>query len=181
MSVDDQAYREPGGEEAAQVEEQEGQLSELERALQEQTAKAAEYLGQWQRAVADFANYRKRQERDQQQMVKWANADLLREMLPVLDDLQRALTELPAEAQASSWSKGVALVERKMRAAFEKAGLEHIAVELGSPFDPTVHEAVSHEASADYPEGSVLEVLREGYKLGDTVLRPAMVKVAKAT
>ncbi|NLS78577.1 MAG: nucleotide exchange factor GrpE [Chloroflexi bacterium] len=178
MAFDDQETTRQ--ENAAGQPETLAQVAELEKALAEQTAKAAEYLQQWQRAAADFSNYRKRQERDQQQMTKWANASLLRELLPVLDDLQRALSDLPAEAQSSGWGQGVELVERKMRLAFQKSGLEQVVAEPGVPFDPTVHEAVFYEESADYPEGAILQVLRQGYKLGDTVLRPAMVKVAKA-
>jgi molecular chaperone GrpE len=160
------------------------ELAHLRQSLEEQKAKVAEYLDQWRRAMADFANYRKRQERDQAQATLWANAGLLQSLLPVLDDLERALSELPtaegAGAQEAAWAEGVRLVERKMRTTLEKSGLQEITSEKGLTFDPNLHEAVSNEESAELPEGTILQTARRGYRLGERVLRPAMVKVAKA-
>ena len=159
---------------------QNDEMAQLRQSLEEQKARAAEYLDQARRAVADFANYRKRQERDQAQATAWANANLLQSLLPVLDDLERALNDLPSGGQQAAWAEGVRLVERKMRTTLEKAGLQELPSERGCAFDPNMHEAVLYEESAELPEGAILETARRGYKLGERVLRPAMVKVAKA-
>ena len=155
-------------------------IAALQQALAEQQELAAKYLDQAQRTAAEFSNYRRRQERDQAQQALWANANLLQTLLPVLDDLQRALKELPTTGKQAPWAEGVRLVERKMRTAFENAGVKEIAAEPGQPFDPNEHEAVIYEESTAYPEGHIVEAVRQGYRLGERVLRPAMVRVAKA-
>ena len=156
------------------------ELAQLKQSLEEQKNKAAEYLDQWRRAIADFSNYRKRQERDQAQATAWANANLLQSLLPVMDDLERALNDLPSGDQQSAWAEGVRLVERKMRTTLEKAGLQEVPSERGAAFDPNLHEAVLYEEDAELPEGAISQTARRGYKLGERVLRPAIVKVAKA-
>jgi len=166
-----------------QVESGKDQVSEIEalqEALQEQTAKAEEHLDQWRRTAADFANYRKRQDKERQDQISWARANLLLSFLPVLDDLERALDELPEEAAESNWSSGIELVVRKMHAVLAKAGLQEIEVEAGQLFDPNFHEAVLYEENTAYPEGSVVQVLQKGYTLDGKVLRAAMVSVSKA-
>ena len=155
-------------------------LSALRAELAEQTAKAKEHLDQWKRTAADFANYRKRQMKEQEQMIKRANASLIMDLLPVLDDLERALDGLDDGEKTSSWAQGVQLVEHKLQATLSKAGLEEIAAGPGTPFDPNLYEAIFHEESAEYPEGTIMGVMRKGYKLGDRLLRAAMVRVAKA-
>jgi len=159
----------------------EDELSALRAELVEETDKAKEHLDQWKRTAADFANYRKRQQKEQEQMIKRANASLILDLLPVLDDLERALNDLDDEDKTSSWAQGVKLVEHKMQATLAKASLEEIPVEPGDPFDPNVHEAVFFEETAEYPEGSVVGILRKGYRLGERLLRATMVKVAKAS
>ena len=155
------------------------ELAACQKSLEEQKALAAEYLDQLRRAAADFANYRKRQEREQQQRAAWANAELLLSLLPVLDDLERALQELPVNGQEASWAEGVRLVARKMQATLQKAGMEEINAARGQPFDPNVHEAVMYEPSAEVAEAAIIQVVGRGYKMGERVLRPAMVRVAR--
>ncbi len=152
----------------------------MQQALEEQSKLAAEYLDQWRRTAADFANYRKRQERDYEQMRLWATADLLTNLLPVLDDLERAVNHLPTDDANADWAEGVKLIQRKLQNVLQGTGLTEIVAEAGQPFDPTCQEAVMYEATDTYPEGYIIERLRRGYRLGDRILRPALVRVSKA-
>lgn len=156
------------------------EIERLQAALDETTSQAKEYLEQWKRAAADFSNFRKRQAKEQEQMTRWASANLIQELLPVMDDLDLALGNLTDQERKTDWAQGVQLVAHKMRATLAKAGLDEIVSEPGTPFDPAVHEAIFHEETTEVPEGSVLQVVRKGYRLGDRVLRPSLVKVAKA-
>jgi molecular chaperone GrpE len=131
-----------------------------------------------QRVAADFANYRKRNEADRAEYVKFAKADLIAKLVDVLDGYDRALATMPREVQGQPWVEGMWLVERKLRQILENEGLQ--AVEsLGKPFDPRVHEAVAHIES-DQPEGTVIEEYQKAYRLHDRVIRPALVAVAKS-
>jgi len=141
-------------------------------------AEAEEYLDGWQRARAEFANYKKRVEREQQESHAIASAKLIVHFLSVLDDLQRALKDRPTQGEAAAWAEGVDLICRKLQALLEAEGVETIPAD-GAPFDPTLHEAVTHEESGDHHEGQVIEVIQQGYRLGERVLRPALVRVAK--
>ncbi|MBI5291698.1 MAG: nucleotide exchange factor GrpE [Chloroflexi bacterium] len=153
-------------------------LSQLQSQLDAANAKAAEYLDGWQRARADFANYKKRVEREQVDAYQNAAVAVLTRMLPVLDDLDLTLRNAPTAGEAAQWAVGVTLVRRKFVALLENENIKPIEAE-GRPFDPNFHEAVVHEETTDHAAGHVVEVLRQGYKLGDRVLRPALVKVAK--
>ena len=144
--------------------------------LAEAKALAADYLDKWRRATADFSNYRKRQERDWAEMRQSAGVDIIKQLLPVLDDFDRAFKAVPADMQSHSMLEGFRLIERKFNQTLEQAGVKVIVV-VGQPFDPNVHESVASEPSAQ-DEGTVLEEFRKGYKLGDKVLRPAMVKIS---
>jgi molecular chaperone GrpE len=130
------------------------------------------YLDQLQRTAADFANYRRRteQERDQQRLA--ANERLLRDFIPVLDDLQRGLSALPPGEQQSSLAEGMRRIEQKFLATLGRNGVAALDA-LGQPFDPAVHEAVEAEPGGD----TVVAIYAPGYRLGESVLRPAMVKV----
>lgn len=153
-------------------------VSQLQSQLDAANAKAAEYLDGWQRARADFANYKKRVEREQVDAYQNAAVAVLTRMLPVLDDLDLTLRNAPTAGEAAQWAVGVTLVRRKFVALLENENIKPIEAE-GRPFDPNFHEAVVHEETTDHAAGHVVEVLRQGYKLGDRVLRPALVKVAK--
>ncbi len=150
----------------------------LETALERARAEAQEYLDGWQRARAEFANYRKRVDREMQDAYERAKGDILARYLCILDDLERALKDRPAEDEAGVWAEGIELIYRKFKALLEAEGVETIPAE-GQPFDPNLHEAISHEESGDHQEGHVIEVVQQGYRIGDRVLRPALVRVAK--
>lgn len=141
--------------------------------------RAEEHLRDLQRLAAEFSNYRKRTDAEKSEVVRQANADLIRRLLSVLDSFDRALETMPPELQRFSWAEGIWLVERQLRAILEQEGLVPIEA-TGRPFDPFEHEAVVHEESAEFPEGTVIGELQKGYRLNDRVIRPALVKVAKA-
>jgi molecular chaperone GrpE len=139
-------------------------------------AERDEYLELAQRVQADFENYRKRAVRDQERLVAHAHERLVRELLPILDDLERALGAAEQHEEAKL-IEGVKLVEKSLRSALAKEGLVEIATD--GPFDPHVHEALLTQLRADAEPGSVLEVVQRGYRLGDRVVRPARVIVAE--
>jgi molecular chaperone GrpE len=146
----------------------------LEERLAALEAERDEYLNDLKRVAADFENYRKRAARDQESLVARAHERLVKELLPVLDDLERALAAAE-EHEEAKLEEGVRLVHRELRSALDREGLAEI--ETNGSFDPHVHEALLTQPS-EAEEGSVLEVLQKGYKLGDRVLRPARVVVA---
>jgi molecular chaperone GrpE len=130
------------------------------------------------RTAAEFDNYRKRVERDRREQADAMAADALADLLPILDDLERAL-QAPSGGDADSFRKGVELIHRQMLELLRKRGVKSIEA-VGADFDPRFHESVMSEVSGDHREGEVIQELRRGYMLGDRLLRPAMVKVAKA-
>jgi molecular chaperone GrpE len=145
--------------------------------LEQMTAERDDYLDQLRRVSAEFANYKKRVARDQQALVDRATERLVKELLPVFDDLERALVAFEAHDEAQV-AKGVELVHRALKGVLEKEGI--VAIEpAGQPFDPHVHEALLSQPS-DQPEGTVIEVIQKGFQLGDRVVRPARVVVAAA-
>ena len=146
----------------------------LEERLAAAEAKAAEHLDDLQRLAADFDNYRKRALRDQESLVQRASERLVKALLPVVDDLERALVAAEDHEEAKL-EEGVRLVHRQLAETLRKEGLEEIASD--GRFDPHVHEALLTQPS-DAEEGAVIEVLQKGYRLGDRVLRPARVVVA---
>ena len=159
----------------AHVEEPEAQAAPAPDALATVTAERDEYLDLLQRVQADFENYRKRAARDQERLVAHAHERLVRELLPVLDDLERAL-EAAERHEEATLVEGVTLVQKALRQALAKEGLAEISTE--GAFDPHVHEALLTQPSAEFEPGSVLEVVQRGYRLGDKVVRPARVIVA---
>ena len=141
-------------------------------------AQADEYLDGWQRARAEFANYKRRTEREQAEARDRIAGNTLVRFLGVMDDLERALKDRPSDGEAASWSEGIELIHRKLSALVIAEGVEEILA-AGTSFDPVLHEALSHEESDDHAEGQVIEVVQRGYRMGDRVLRPALVRVAK--
>jgi molecular chaperone GrpE len=139
-------------------------------------AERDEYLALAQRVQADFENYRKRAVRDQERLVAHAHERLVRELLPILDDLERAL-EAGEQHEEAKLVDGVKLVEKALRSALAKEGL--VEIETDGPFDPHVHEALLTKPSPDAEPGAVLEVVQRGYRVGDRVVRPARVIVAE--
>ncbi len=130
------------------------------------------------RTAAEFDNYRKRIDRERRDHADAAKADAIEDLLPIIDNLERAL-QAPVGTDAEGYRKGVELVHQQMMDLLRRRGVKPIQ-SVGADFDPRVHEAVVHEASADHREGEVMEEMRRGYMLGERLLRPAMVKVAKA-
>jgi molecular chaperone GrpE len=149
--------------------------AELEEKLAEVERERDEYLNDLKRVAADFENYRKRVARDQEGLVARAHERLVKELLPVLDDLERAL-EAAAEHEEAKLEEGVRLVHRELLKALAREGL--VEVETEGQFDPHVHEALLSQPS-EQEDGSVIEVLQKGYRLGDRVLRPARVVVSQ--
>jgi molecular chaperone GrpE len=148
--------------------------AEMERIRSERQ----EFLDGWQRARAEFANYRKRVEREQEEARSRIAGETLVRVLAIMDDLDRALRDRPAEPEAAAWAEGIELIYRKFQALLEAEGVQLIQAE-GQAFDPSLHEALSHEESEAHAEGQVIEVVQRGYRIGDRVLRPALVRVAK--
>ena len=137
-----------------------------------------DYQDRWLRKTAEFDNYRKRIERERREQADQAVVGLLEDLLLVVDDFDRALT-VDADASGDAYRKGVELIHAKLYDLLRKQGLQPIDA-LGADFDPNVHQAVIHETSAEHREGEVIGELRKGYMMGDRLLRPAMVRVAKA-
>jgi len=154
-------------------------LDEARSLADEERRRAETYLDLAQRAQADFQNYKRRVEGEREKLVRDANADLLRQVLPVLDDLERALAHVPAELAEHNWSQGVQMIGTKLGGILDGQGLERIGTE-GEAFDPYIHEAVAYETHPEYEEGQVAAIYRPGYRLHERVLRPAQVTVARA-
>jgi molecular chaperone GrpE len=150
-------------------------LAELQKQLAEAQAQAAEYKDGWQRAVADFQNYRRRVDAEKAETYQFAVGSIIKRYLPVLDDMERAMDSRPADL---AWANGVELICRKLQSILEAEGLKRIEAE-GQKFDPNFHEAISQEPAEGVESGTVLGVIRNGYMLGERVIRPAMVRVAQ--
>ena len=142
------------------------------------TRERDDYYDRLLRTTAEFDNYRRRVERERREQADQAVVHLLQELLLVVDDFDRALTVEAGEG-AASYRKGVELIHGKLHELLRKFGVRPIDA-LGADFDPTIHQAVMHESSPEHREGEVIEELRRGYMIGERLLRPAMVKVAKA-
>ena len=137
-----------------------------------------DYRDRWLRKTAEFDNYRKRIERERREQADHAVVNLMQELLLVVDDFDRALI-VEAGDEAAAYRKGVELIHAKLNDLLRKNGVTPIDA-LGADFDPNIHQAVMQEVSPDHREGEVIGELRRGYMIGDRLLRPAMVKVARA-
>ena len=153
-------------------------LEELTKALAEAQAKADANLAGWQRSAADMANYRKRTDQERSELVKSANADLIRRLLPILDDFGRGLQAIPASDASQPWVEGMRLIERKLLAILDQEGVTPYDAQ-GQDFDPALHEAVTYEPSDPEQEGKVIGEVQKGYRLHERVLRPALVRVGR--
>jgi molecular chaperone GrpE len=137
-----------------------------------------EYYDLLLRKTAEFENYRKRIERERQNLSEATAADVMTELLPLVDDLERALQADPGAEGAEPYRRGVELIHKRLMDVLRKRGVRPIEA-LGADFDPHYHQAVAHDAAEGAREGEVIEEFRRGYMLGDRLLRPSMVKVAK--
>ena len=163
--------------EEEQAEDAIDELAVLQEELEQAKAKEAEYLDGWQRARAELANARKRFQRDQVQAYTNAQADVLKHVLPIVDDFERALETLPGNLSGLTWIEGVLLIRRKLDMLLEQSGVAPIDA-VGEEFDPFLHQAVTHEPSDTVPPGHVIAELQRGYKISERVLRPSMVRVS---
>ncbi|MFH1652272.1 MAG: nucleotide exchange factor GrpE [Chloroflexota bacterium] len=145
----------------------------LEQALAEEKEKAANYLASWQRAQADFSNYKRRTEQERAEFANAVKANVVYGLLPILDNLERALEAVPPELESNSWVEGVRLLTRHFQSVLEAQGVSPINA-LGEPFDPQFHEAVRQDKGR---EGIVIAEVQKGYKLNDNLIRPSMVVV----
>ena len=166
------------GDDIDEIVEEAQVIEQLQSEIDETRAKADEYLDGWQRARAEFANYKKRVEREQAQAYQNASGNVIKRYLDVVDDLELALKNRPADDEGASWSNGIELIYQKLLTIMENEGVTPMQAD-GSFFDPNLHEAVTSEPSEEFDSGQIIEVLKQGYMLGERVLRPAMVRVAQ--
>jgi molecular chaperone GrpE len=153
-------------------------IEQLQAELEQAQAKANEYLDGWQRAMAEFANYKKRIEREQALNQNMAKANVIKRFLEIFDDLERAAKNLPGSGDAAGWIEGIDLINRKFLTYLQNEGVEPIETE-GQFFDPNLHEAISQEDHAELESGQIIGVVQKGYRLGERILRPARVRVAR--
>jgi molecular chaperone GrpE len=148
--------------------------------LKERAAKSDEHWERLLRTTADFDNFKKRAARERTEAIQFANAALLQKLLPVLDSFEMALAaaQTAKNDKTNSLQAGIVMVQSQLKSILAESGLEEIDA-TGKPFDPTQHEAVSQQETADAPEGQVVQQIRKGYKLRERLLRPAGVIVAK--
>lgn len=147
--------------------------AELQQQLDAEREKANTYLANWQRAAADFQNYKRRTEEEREQNALFANRALIINFLPAIDDLDRAIEQAEQQNAGAGWLEGFEAIQRKLHGALEASGVSEIQAH-GEPFDPNIHEAVSQGPGE---HDKVIAEVRRGYKLGSRVLRPAMVVV----
>lgn len=143
--------------------------------LKEAESKVIEYKDGWARSQAEFQNFRKRVDRDNELFKASTKGDIIKKVLPALDDLERALQNRPTD---DAWANGVELVVRKFQNILDMEGVKKIEAK-GLAFDPNFHEAISHEPSDEVESGHVIDVVQNGYVIGERVIRPALVRVAQ--
>ncbi len=155
----------------------EEQIEALQADLGKMTTKAEEYLDGWQRARAEFANYKKRVLKESTDIRQVARGEVIKLYLDIADDLGRALLDKPESGEGETWAEGIEIIFQKLRSRLEAEGIKAMNP-LGEEFDPNIHEALMKEESELYDSGHIIEVMQEGYWIGDKVLRPALVRVA---
>ena len=165
-------------DELDQASAEQSALESLQSELDEALAKGEEYLDGWQRARAEFANYKKRVEREQAQIYQTTTGSIIKRYLDIIDDLDLALKNRPQEGDGASWANGIDLIYRKLFTILENEGVTPMQTE-GEFFDPNLHEAITSEPNDDFESGQIIEVVKQGYLLGERVLRPAVVRVAQ--
>lgn len=186
-SVDD----EPSDEQSQALQDQitllqldfNAQIGELQEQYEEKVADLAkqrdEYLDQLRRRVAEFQNFKKRSERQRIERERQSNAKLLKQLLPILDDLQRAAQYVPVEISENDWVNGMLAIERKLWNVLEQSGLSAIEIEAGQSFDPNIHDALLSIDHDEFEPGQIIQELQRGYRHGEFVMRPARVSVAR--
>ena len=173
--AEERAELEEAREEAGAVDDP---LTVLQAELDAAKAQADEYLDQWRRTAAQFSNYKKRIDKEQSEFTRLANATLITRLLPIIDDFERAFETLPPNLGGITWVEGLALIQRKLQLLLEQEGVEAIETE-GEAFDPLLHQAVTYEDAEGFEEGQIIAEVQKGYRIGECVLRPSMVRVAR--
>jgi molecular chaperone GrpE len=187
-STNDETNEENGSETASSQDEVEEEaiemvmlsaeeLTELRQQFEDAEKEAAANMDGWQRTQAEFVNYKKRIEREQDKMREDAAMRVIKRYLDVLDDLNRALENKPEDGDGAVWAEGIQLIQRKLMNILESEGVTIMEAE-GQEFDPNLHEAIAQEDSPDHESGQIIEVIQHGYMIGERVLRPAVVRVA---
>ncbi|HEY7465263.1 MAG TPA: nucleotide exchange factor GrpE [Dehalococcoidia bacterium] len=173
--IDHRASHQPEVEHGGEKEEKTTQETSgtLEAQLAQEKERAESYLASWQRAAADYQNFKRRVEQERSEVAQMANVALMINLLPLVDDLERALENVDSHLAGLTWLDGIRLIHRKFQALLEMSGVTEIPAD-GQEFDPNLHEAVMY---GDGPDGKVTSVVQKGYMLGGRVLRPAMVVV----
>lgn len=154
------------------------QIEKLKSELEKVEHESRTNLDGWQRERAEFANYKKRIDREHAHLKSTITGDIIKKYLVIMDDIELALKNKPTDGTGAAWAEGIELISRKLNSIIESEGIERINSNH-VPFDPNIHEAISHEECPGFESGEVIEVFRQGYKLGDRILRPAMVRVAR--
>jgi molecular chaperone GrpE len=154
------------------------QIEELSNQLVAANAQSDDYLSALQRERAEFLNYKRRTAEERERDLGLAGDDLIRKVLAVADDFDRAIDARPVELAENSWAEGVAAIDRKLRALLESEGVTEIDAAPGRRFDPREHDAIANVPGTGRPEGEIVNEVRRGYRLRDRVLRPALVAVA---
>jgi len=165
--------------EQSEQNESNNRIAELELQLEAEQHKSEEYLDGLRRLQADFINYKRRSVQEQQDARVAAEAAVIERLLPVLDDLGRALDSAPAEFADQPWVEGIFLVRRRLFNTLEQMGVRQVG-KVGEAFDPNIHDALMTQSGSGSPMGTVVQVTRSGYALGDRIIRPAQVIVAGA-
>jgi molecular chaperone GrpE len=153
-------------------------IAELEGQLAAAVQRAADAEAGLLRARADYANLKRRSDEERGELASMAGDRILSRVLELADDFDLAIEHVPEDARGSAWLEGISAIDRKLRALLETEGVQAMGGE-GEPFDPRTQQAISYEDSTDVPDGTVLRVLKRGYSIGDRVLRPALVAVAR--
>src|SRR6476620_3997544 len=157
------------------------QIVELQGELDASRKTADEYLLALQRERAEFQNFRRRTAEERMRDLGLAGEDLIRKVLNLADDFDRAIEARPASIAEDAWFEGIAAIDRKLRLLLESEGVTTIDASPGRPFDPREHEAIANVPGTDRPDGEIVDEVRRGYRLRDRVIRPALVAVATST
>lgn len=165
-------------DETPAVDNEERAVEPEENDLEVAQRHAKENYDKFLRVYAEFENYKKRMERERSEFLKYANEGLIKELLAVIDNLDRAVGQARQNAEAESLVEGVEMILRQIKEVMEKHGVRELQ-SLGEPFDPNVHEAMMHEIADDHDENTVIDELQKGYIFKDRLIRPALVKVSK--
>lgn len=181
--MSDDQERESRRDEAGQqarIAKLEARVAQLEREVASERDAATDYMQRWQRAQADFSNLKRRTQQEHEQAQRLAGARALAGILPAVDSFERAFATLPPTLRAFSWIDGIGLVHLQLHGALQAAGIQAFSPDHGSAFDPMREQAIGDVETRDAAPGMVAVVVQQGYLLGDLVLRPALVQIARA-